>query len=295
VVIPAYNVERFVADAIESVFAQTHVPTEVIVINDGSTDGTGDVVSRFRGRITYVEQENRGLAGARNAGLAVASGDVIGLLDADDVWLPERLERCVTLLMKRPEIGFVTTDAWLIEDTTPTEQRFNDNDLTRDFPETNQLARFIRSNVFFASVVARRELYDRHGWFDESLRRSEDYDMWLRFLAGGEIAARIEEPLAYYRLRSNSLSADQPAQRAAHRAVLEKQLHEVARIIGSGFGPDAWDVALRCDRRGDGRQASRLFLLAARDHDLPPMSRARAIARAAIAAAKTALPRHPSQ
>jgi hypothetical protein len=141
----------------------------------------------------------------------------------------------------------------------------------------------VRSNVFFPSVVARRELYDRYGGFDESLRRSEDYDMWLRFLGGGEIAACINEPLAYYRIRSDSLTANQMAQRAAHRSVLEKQLPGLSPLLGRGFGASAWQVAQQCGRRDDARAAARFFLLAARDHDLPRSSRARAIARAAVA------------
>jgi glycosyltransferase involved in cell wall biosynthesis len=282
VVIPAYNVERYVAEALESVLAQTYQDVEIVVVNDGSTDGTAGVIDRYRDRVVYVEQANRGLAGARNAGLAVASGGLIALLDADDVWLPERLERCAALFAERPEVGFLTTDAWLLDDEIPTQKLFYGDFLPREFPEDTLLARMIQDNVFFVSVLARRELYDRHGSFDESLRRSEDYDMWLRFLGGGERAACIMEPLAYYRRRSESLSADAAAQSAAHIDVLEKQLHQLAPLVGKGFGSPAWDVALQCTGRGDARAASRFFLLAARDPDLPMASRGRALRRAAI-------------
>jgi glycosyltransferase involved in cell wall biosynthesis len=282
VLIPAYNVVDYVAEAIESVLVQTYPAVETIVVNDGSTDGTAGVIRAYREHIVYIEQENRGLAAARNAALAVASGGFIGLLDADDIWLPERLERCVAKLDDRPEIGFVTTDAWLLEDGTRTGKRFYDLP-TNEFAEQVRLARMIRSNVVFPSVVARRELYDRHGKFDESLRRSEDYDLWLRFLAGGEIGACIAEPLAYYRLRSDSLSANGAAQARAHRSVLRKQLHQIAPLIGTGFGPSAWEVARECVRQEDRRAASRFFLLAARDPGLSAWSRARGLARAALA------------
>jgi glycosyltransferase involved in cell wall biosynthesis len=287
VVIPAFNVEQYVAEALDSVFAQTYVVDEVIVIDDGSNDGTAKVLDRYRDRIVCLKQENRGVAAARNAGLTVASGDLVCLLDADDVWLPERLERCVSLLTERPEVGFVTTDAWLLEDGRPTRKRYNDDPLTEDFPDRNQLARMVRSNALFASVIARRELYDRHGGFDEALLRSEDYDMWLRFLAAGEIGARIQEPLAYYRVRDDSLShaAAGTVESAAHRAVLEKQLHRLAPLVGSGFGREAWEVARICQERGDLRAASRFFMLAARDQAFRRSSRARSLGRAALSAA----------
>lgn len=285
VLIPAYNVENYVAEAIESALSQTYPAVEVVVVNDGSTDSTAEVIGRYRDRIVYVDQGNKGLAGARNAALSVASGSLIGLLDADDAWLPHRAARCAGLLVDRPKVGFVTTDAWLLEDDKPTSRRFYGDLIANDFPEHNQLARMMRSNMFFVSVVARRELYDRHGGFDESVRRSgaEDYDLWLRFLAGGETAACIREPLAYYRLRGNSLSADKPAQADAHRDVLEKHLPWLAPLAGSGFAYAAWELALRCADRGDARAASRFFLLAAHDSDLSPIARARALRRAALA------------
>ena len=120
VLVPAYDVEEFVGAAIESALAQTYPHVEVVVVNDGSTDGTVAAIAPYRDRIVFVDQANRGLAGARNAAIEAASGTVLALLDADDLWLPDRLERCVRLLEEQPEVGLVTSDAFLIEDGVPT-------------------------------------------------------------------------------------------------------------------------------------------------------------------------------
>ena len=116
VVIPTYNCSRFVGDAIESVLAQTRVPDQIIVVNDGSTDDTAAVVQQYRdGRIVYIEQANGGIAAARNRGLSIATGDYIGFLDADDRWLPSMLERQLALLERQPDVictfaNFMRTD-----------------------------------------------------------------------------------------------------------------------------------------------------------------------------------------
>ena len=107
VIIPTYNSAVFLPEAVESVLSQTFLPQEVIVVDDGSTDNTEDVLEPFRRRIHYIRQENQGPAVARNRGIAEAKGDLIAFLDADDVWVPEKTEIQVKVLRENPRIGLV--------------------------------------------------------------------------------------------------------------------------------------------------------------------------------------------
>ena len=225
VLIPAYNVECYVAAALDSALAQTYDNVEIVVVNDGSTDHTADVIAPYRDRIVYVEQANRGLAGARNSAIRAASGSVFALLDADDLWMPERLSRIIPILTARPEIGLVTSDAYIIEETVTTDKRCYGDRRRYPFPadEDEQLNEIARRNFLFISVVFRRELVERCGNFDESMRRAEDYELWTRFLLSGSRAAFVPDPLGYYRLRADSLSASKD-QWGAHLSVLERHL-----------------------------------------------------------------------
>jgi glycosyltransferase involved in cell wall biosynthesis len=107
VIIPTYNYGRFVADAIASVLAQTYAVFEIVVVDDGSTDETEEVVKTFGERVRYIKQQNAGVSAARNAGIEVSSGDLIAFLDADDTWLPEKIEKQVAKFAEDAEIGLV--------------------------------------------------------------------------------------------------------------------------------------------------------------------------------------------
>ncbi len=276
VLIPAYDVEDFVADAIESALDQTYPNVEVVVVNDGSTDATAAAIAPYRDRITYVDQGNRGLAGARNVAIAAASGTVLALLDADDLWLPDRLEQCVSLLEEHPEIGLVTSDAFLIEDGVRTARRCYSDRRRYPFPDpdVDQLDVISHRNFLFVSVVFRRELVERCGGFDESLPRAEDYDLWTRFLLGGTRAGYVSEPLGYYRRRPDSLSSS-PDQWDAHLTVLERHLPELWHRGASGRPRDMFEIGQRLAARGDRRGAATFFNHACRAPGVPLGTRLR--------------------
>ena len=263
VIIPAYNVEAFVGEAIESALDQTYGDVEVVVVNDGSTDATAEQVRPFERHIVYVEQQNRGLSAARNTGIRHSSGEYVGLLDADDLWAPERVERCVGLLEQQPHVGFVTTDAFLIHEREVSTDRWFGPD--RRFPTGDFAAEIARRNFMFVAVLARRRLYDQVGLFDESLRAVEDYDMWLRFIAAGAVPALVDEPLAYYRVRAGSLTADRTHIADSLYTVLEKRLPDYWKLGVYGNAQQAWTIGQRALARGDRRQARRFFVAASRD------------------------------
>jgi glycosyltransferase involved in cell wall biosynthesis len=209
VIMPAYNVSAYIEEAIASVRAQTMADFELLIVDDGSTDDTAGIVRRFAeidSRITLLQQENRGLAAARNTALRHARSGLMALLDSDDLWHPRFLEAQVQVLEQHPEVDIVTGNGWTLgshEDGQP----------ARPWPDprpTPDLWTILGDelSVFIMSVF-RRRVYDTNGGFDEMLRTNEDFDFWLRAALAGFKFARNDEPLGYYRRRDDSLSASQ--------------------------------------------------------------------------------------
>jgi glycosyltransferase involved in cell wall biosynthesis len=235
VVIPAFNVRQYIAKAIESALDQTYPSVEVIVVNDGSTDDTDAAIRPFIDRIIYVTQDNRGLAAARNRGLEKAKGEYIALLDGDDIWLPNRLEKMVDYLQANREVGFITSDAYLMYGNQPSTDTYYSKLSRRQHFHTEGQDRWILLCDFvFIMTVIRRELFSQHGIFDETLSACADWDLWIRFITEGEKAGFINEPLGYYRLRSESLSTDRANMAYEELAVLEKALGR--GIASNGIG-----------------------------------------------------------
>lgn len=196
VIIPAYNAAGWVARAIESALVQTRPPHEVIVVDDGSSDDTADVASAFGPRIQVVRQSNGGPASARNTGIHASTGDWIALLDADDTWLPRKLE-LQSLLMDDPKVGIIHARQTIKRGVA--------------MPPHLSFELLWENNCIIAStVLLRRTCYDQVGGFDPdpNLIGVEDYNLWLRIAdAGWVIAARMEW-LARYTPTSQSLSRD---------------------------------------------------------------------------------------
>jgi glycosyltransferase involved in cell wall biosynthesis len=213
VVMPAYNVAWCIGRAVDSVLAQDFRPCELIVVNDGSTDGTGALLEGYGAAITVINQENRGMSAARNAGIRRARGTYVAFLDADDWWLAGKLSRQVELMHGRPEIGFSSTTV-RVED--------GDGRLLNLWRcpngSTEILATLFAQNAAIAggcsAVMARRDLLDRVGLFDESLRGFEDPDLWMRLAAVSGYAC-IDETLAVILRREQSVSRNLDSMRVA--------------------------------------------------------------------------------
>lgn len=207
VIVPAYNTAPFIADTLASVLAQTMADFEIVVVNDGSPD-TPELereLTPFRDRIRYIVQDNRGLSAARNTGIAAAAGRYIALLDSDDTWEPEYLQRQLEVL-ERDQLDIVYANATTFGDPLRAGRRFMDvHPSTGDVTFESLVTQ--RCNVM-VSVLARREALVDAGLFDESLRSSEDFDMWLRVLLNGGRIGYQREPLVGSRLRKGSLSAN---------------------------------------------------------------------------------------
>lgn len=207
VIVPAYNTAPYIAETLSSVFAQTYPNYEVIVINDGSPDTPllEMALAPFRDRIRYIVQENRGLSAARNAGIAVAQGEMVALLDSDDVWEPEYLEHQLKV-MREEDFAVVYPNATNFGDPMRAGRKFMDAHPSSG-PVTIESLVTQQCNVM-VSVLARRDVLVAAGLFDESLRSSEDFDMWLRVVAGGWTIGYHRRSLVGSRLRRGSLSAN---------------------------------------------------------------------------------------
>lgn len=205
-IIPTYNRRELVQRAIDSVLAQTHPVDEILVVDDGSTDGTGEALrARYGERIRYHWQANAGVSTARNAGMALATGRYFALLDSDDLWLPEKTARQVEWLDAHPEFGMVLCDVVRVDaDGTPYDT-FHRRDVLR---EDGWALRWLLLNPSLvpASVMFRREVFETCGGFDPTLRTAEDIDFHLRVARQWRIGV-IEAPLVEAMRGHDGLSA----------------------------------------------------------------------------------------
>jgi glycosyltransferase involved in cell wall biosynthesis len=212
VIIAAYNSAQTIDDAIDSVLAQTRADFEVIVVDDGSTDETPSRVQRYAHdpRVRLHRQDNAGPSAARNAGIALARGRYLGMLDSDDMWLPGYIERAVSALERHPEAGLVFADAWILEQASG---RFrNGTELSRrhmpeHYIESEAALKLLVQFNFCASVMIPRQVLDYVGGHNLRLAQAEDYELCLRIIARGYGAVPIG-PLAIFRDRVDSLSKD---------------------------------------------------------------------------------------
>lgn len=224
-IVPVYNGERFLRAALDSALAQTFQDIEIIVIDDGSKDSSGAIADEYAARhpekFVVIHQPNGGLCAARNAGLAVARGRYMALLDADDVWLPHHLAASVQVLEKRAEIGLVHANIERInadESKTLSVKRFWNRDMD---PFTTVYLR--REHVSCSTVVARRDLIDRVGRFDDAFNRigCEDRDLWLRCAAETQFVY-IDDVHLRYRTHNENMSGNFEKMQRARSLLVEK-------------------------------------------------------------------------
>jgi glycosyltransferase involved in cell wall biosynthesis len=182
VIVPAYNSEAYLAESLAGVLAQTRAPDELIVVDDGSTDGTQEVLEPFRRDCRIIRQSNQGVGGAYNRGFAEASGDYLARCDADDIWEPDKLERQAATLAAHPEVDVVAGAAWIFGGA---ERLFAEAPGVGLLDPRDFAVALYRANMLCASsTLTRRSLFERLGPFAPRLA-AEDYDFWLRSLRAG--------------------------------------------------------------------------------------------------------------
>ncbi len=237
VVIPAYNAERFIAQAVESALSQSVPPLEVVVVDDGSRDGTGSVVGNYDGRVSYIRQANAGPAAARNRGIREAKGEWIAFLDSDDFWDRNHLELLVNEAGTRKDIALVYSGKKYVD--------IDGKHIPNAHKQTQFPSGWIFSEMFDANyisstsvVLAKRETLSRLGGFNEGMRNSEDYDLWLRIAAEAPMCG-VPAYTVNYRRHESNLTLNSMAQIRGHLAALDHALALIsAQRIDSRNNPE---------------------------------------------------------
>jgi glycosyltransferase involved in cell wall biosynthesis len=231
VIIPSYNTATYLQAALDSVLTQTFDDWEVVLCDDGSTDNTRSLVEAalpaFHGRLRYVYQTNKGLPAARNTAIRNSSGEFLALLDADDVWLPHRLERGVALMDRDRSLGLIhghvariDTRGEFVEYPARPPLKYLSGSIAH-----NIYAR--RAHLICPTILFRKECVDTVGGFDETMRATEDRDMWFR-IAEKYRVGYIDEVLANYRISPNSMSRDSDRMMKWQTYFIEKHKHSKA-------------------------------------------------------------------
>ena len=233
VVIPAYNVERFLPRCLKSVSAQTLKPEEVIVVDDGSTDNTAAVAAALGA--TVISQTNSGVASTRNLGIRNASGNWIALLDADDLWAPEKLERQAALI--RPETVLVYTGIRVFDDGGIRDLR-----PAIDAISARKMLRYMNP-ITPSTVMVKREAFMQVGGFRKGLDACEDWGLWFRLLPLGRFEA-VPDPLTDYYIHPKSLSANPENMLHAANIIIDATLTADLR----GFERWAWKRRIRAEQ-----------------------------------------------
>lgn len=244
VVVPAYNVEQYITQAIESILAQTYTNFEMLIIDDGSQDRTVEICQTFQdSRIRIIQQQNRGLAGARNTGIRNAQGEYLAFLDSDDCWLPEKLAKHVQHLESASQVGLSFSRSAFIDNQgkslgiyqMPQLENITPSHLLCRNPIGNGSAPVVRRAVFEDIRFDQEVNGQVEDWyFDENFRQSEDIECWLRIAI--QTTWQIEgipEALTLYRVNESGLSANIFKQLDSWEKVIDKTRSYAPELLKS--------------------------------------------------------------
>jgi len=260
VIIPAYNQSQYLRQAIQSVLDQTFIDWEAVIVDDGSSDDTRNVAHSFTdSRLRYIYQENRGLSAARNTGIRSSTAPYLSFLDSDDMFLPEKLALLLDALEQQPELGMVAGQAIPVDENNQRVGKIMDT------PLPQQPERLLLGNpLHVGSVLLRRSWQEQAGFFDESLRSYEDWDMWLRLSVLGCRMSYVNKPVSLYRFHTAQMTRIGTQMTTATFAVLDKlyadpelppawqELHDLAysraylRAAAQAYLAENFDYAKTC-------------------------------------------------
>jgi len=262
IIIPTYNYAQYVREAVDSAVAQTYRPIEIIVVDDGSTDNTREVLSDYIGtnKINYIYQDNKGLAGARNTGIRASKGEYVCFLDSDDLINEKKSEVQVKRLEENPECGVAFSDF----------RYFRDHDLSNLIPANVKysgeltFSKVIRGEYMVVhAALVRRDVFDRVGYFDESLRKCEDYDFWLRVVMNGIRFFYIDQVQAYYRLHEGQMVEDKTDLFRTYIEVINRYKEydiKTAEIALGKYGLWLGRMLIYSDRMKEGRKCLKEYM-----------------------------------
>lgn len=203
IIIPAYNGDCYLEEAITSILTQTYTDWEIIIIDDGSTDDTPNIIQKYNDRTKYFRQSNQGVAASRNLGLAKATGEYVAFLDQDDVFLPHKLATQVNVLANHPTVGMVNS-GWEIVDRHGKVQAAVEP--WQQVPQLSLKNLIVWKPVFLGAMLFRRSWLERTGGFDISLKQTPDVDLVLNLAAIGCNAAWVQQTTVKYRQHESNAS-----------------------------------------------------------------------------------------
>ena len=218
VIIPTYNSGPWVVEAVASAMAQTRLPLEILVVDDGSTDDTGGRLSPFGSRIRYIRKENGGVSSARNRGIAEARGEYLAFLDADDVWHPRKLDVQLRALQADDHFGLMGSELY---DWPGIHSDFvePENPKAETIPFENLM---VRNCLVTSTILVRTRVVEQAGGFDPAMSGPEDHDFWIRVAKVAPVG-KLHLPLTGYRSATpGSLSKDAGRMEAGMRMILNK-------------------------------------------------------------------------
>lgn len=237
IITPTYNREDYIAQAIESVLVQSYPHFEMIIVDDGSTDDTKNLLRRFQGdsRIRYSYQKNQGQSVARNKGLSVAQGDYICFLDSDNYWFSNKLEKSLKAFSENPKIDIVYGDIVTVDE--------QGNELTRDNMRrySGEITRYLlRDNcVSMNTAMVRQRCFGELGGLDTSCKVADDYEMWLRFSAKYTYLY-LHEYLAYYRVMRNQISSNKDKRFLYNEKILRNFQQRFPQAVSPEVFQEGW-------------------------------------------------------
>jgi teichuronic acid biosynthesis glycosyltransferase TuaG len=230
VIIPTYNRAAVIRKALDTALNQTYRNLEILVVDDGSTDETAQVLSEYQNRIRYIYQSNQGPSAARNRAITEAQGKYIAFLDSDDEWLPTKLEKQIAFLESHPDLSFVAC--------LSTNERKAYSVYQEPGP---QFLKFLRQpfkpNV--SRYVVHRECFEQLGLFDTSIHGPEDWEMWLRLLQDGRRFGFVAEPLMVYTFSEDSISR-RPIEMLAGESIIRQRYVDTLPKTWERWRLSAW-------------------------------------------------------
>jgi glycosyltransferase involved in cell wall biosynthesis len=285
-VVTVYNAEEYIGESLAGILEQTRPPQEVIVVDDGSTDGTPAELAKFGAEIRVIRQPNRGHAPALNVGFSEARGDYIAKCDADDVWTAEKLERQAAAIVEHPEIDIAFTAVWVFGTLEQSRGLHTAGVSGEGVLERSRLAPALyRANFICpSSTLIRRELYRRLGPFSEDLA-GEDYDYWFRALQADARFYYDPEMLVRYRRHDRQITSDVLRTRRGMYEVqaMHADMIEDRRLVNVVLADQMFRIGRVLVDEGRPREARQAFIASLRHgHGRPSSTTARALLWAAI-------------
>lgn len=266
VLMPSFNYARYLPLAIESVLSQTHSDLELIITDDYSTDSSRGIVEQWKkldDRIVPIFHEvNRGLAGARNSGLAVSSGEFVAMCDADDIWLPDKLKTQLECFERKPDVGLVHSDSLIMDgDGNLTGERFSQLMHKKGQITSGNLFEELCERNFLCvpTVILRREALERAGGFDERLRSLEDWVCWMKVSTTYPLYY-VDDPLVQYRIHPANLSSNVKGMTNNRVKALRLLLDELSDIPPRARAKMLYSLGVNQLEIGDSSGALRVFV-----------------------------------